>query len=143
MQKTASAKWTGNIKDGSGLISTQSGALADAPYGVASRFEGGPGTNPEELLGAAHSGCFTMAFNLILSQAGFPPEAIETKATVSLDKVGEGFSITAVHLETVARIPSIDEATFQKLATAAKENCPVSKLFFGNAAISLTATLNA
>lgn len=141
MQKTASAKWHGGIKDGQGAISTQTGVLKDAPYGFASRFEGGPGTNPEELIGAAHAGCFTMAFSLFLTQAGFKPESIETKSTVTLDKVGEGFAITACQLDMSAKIPGIDQAKFEELSTAAKENCPVSKLFTNNAKITLNAKL--
>jgi lipoyl-dependent peroxiredoxin len=143
MQKTASAKWHGGIKDGQGTISTQTGVLKDAPYGFASRFEGGPGTNPEELVGAAHAGCFTMAFSLFLTNVGFKADSIETKSTVTLDKVGEGFAITACHLDMTAKIPGIDQATFEKLATGAKENCPISKLFANNAKITLNATLAA
>ena len=105
MQKTASAKWSGGIKDGKGYISTQTGVLKDAPYGFAARFEEGPGTNPEELIGAAHAGCFTMAFSLMLTQAGLTADSIETKSTVTLDKDGEGFSITACHLDMKAKIP--------------------------------------
>jgi lipoyl-dependent peroxiredoxin len=137
VQKTASAKWSGGIKDGKGYISTQTGVLKDAPYGFSSRFEGGPGTNPEELIGAAHSGCFTMALSLQLTQAGLTAESIETKSTVTLDKVGDGFSITACHLDVKAKVPGADQATFEKLANAAKEGCPVSKLFAGNAKITL------
>jgi len=141
MQKTATARWHGGIEDGQGAISTQTGVLKDAPYGFASRFEGGPGTNPEELIGAAHAGCFTMAFSLFLTNAGFKAESIETKSTVTLEKIGEGFSITACHLDMTAIIPGIDQINFEKLATAAKENCPVSKLFANNAKITLNATL--
>ncbi len=137
VQKTASAKWSGGIKDGKGYISTQTGVLKDAPYGFAARFEGGPGTNPEELIGAAHSGCFTMALSLQLTQAGLTAESIETKSTVTLDKDGEGFSITACHLDVKAKVPGADKATFEKLANAAKEGCPVSKLIAGNAKITL------
>ncbi len=137
VQKTASAKWSGGIKDGKGYISTQTGVLKDAPYGFAARFEEGPGTNPEELIGAAHSGCFTMALSLQLTQAGLTAESIETKSTVTLDKDGEGFSITACHLDVKAKVPGTDKATFEKLANAAKEGCPVSKLFAGNAKITL------
>jgi osmotically inducible protein OsmC len=137
VQKTASAKWSGGIKDGKGYISTQTGVLKDAPYGFSSRFEGGPGTNPEELIGAAHSGCFTMALSLQLTQAGLTADSIETKSTVTLEKDGEGFSITACHLDLKAKVPGADKATFEKLANAAKEGCPVSKLFAGNAKITL------
>nr|WP_213762296.1 OsmC family protein [Caballeronia sp. dw_19] len=137
VQKTASAKWSGGIKDGKGYISTQTGVLKDAPYGFASRFEGGPGTNPEELIGAAHSGCFTMALSLQLTQAGLTAESLETKSTVTLEKDGDGFSITACHLDLKGKVPGTDKATFEKLANAAKEGCPVSKLFAGNAKITL------
>jgi osmotically inducible protein OsmC len=138
VQKTATAKWSGGIKDGKGYISTQTGVLKDAPYGFAARFEEGPGTNPEELIGAAHSGCFTMALSLQLTLAGLTAESLETKSTVTLDKDGEGFTITACHLDLKGKVPGTDAATFEKLANAAKEGCPVSKLFAGNAKITLS-----
>jgi osmotically inducible protein OsmC len=141
VQKTASAKWSGGIKDGKGFISTQTGVLKDAPYGFQSRFESGPGTNPEELIGAAHAGCFTMALSLQLEQAGMKAESLETKSTVTLDKVGDGFSITACQLDLKAKIPGADKAAFEKAANAAKEGCPVSKLFANNAKITLNAEL--
>jgi osmotically inducible protein OsmC len=128
MNKTASAKWQGGIKDGKGSISTQSGVLKDSPYGFKARFEEGPGTNPEELLGAAHAGCFSMALSMILGQAGMVAQSIETKATVTLDKEGEGFAITAVHLDVAVRIPGADKAAFEKAANDAKAGCPVSKV---------------
>src|SRR6195952_2996547 len=139
IKKSGSAYWHGGIKDGSGTISTQTGVLKEAPYGFAARFEGGPGTNPEELIGAAHAGCFTMAFSLMLTQAGLTADSIETKSTVTLDKDGEGFSITACHLDMKAKIPGTDKAAFEKLANDAKEGCPVSKLFAGNAKITMDA----
>jgi len=139
MKTSGSAVWSGGIKDGKGAISTQSGAMKDYPYGFASRFEGKPGTNPEELIGAAHAGCFTMALSLILGEAGFTAEKMETKAEVTLDKVADGFAITAIHLTLQAKIPGADEARFQELAAKAKAGCPVSKVL--NAQISLTATL--
>lgn len=139
MKKFGQAAWSGGIKDGKGAISTESGALKDYPYGFASRFEGQPGTNPEELIGAAHAGCFTMALSLILGQAGLTAEHMETKAEVTLEKEGEGFAITAVHLTLRARIPGADEATFQELAGKAKAGCPVSKLL--KAPITLDAAL--
>ncbi|MGX1096169.1 OsmC family protein [Amorphus sp. MBR-141] len=139
INRTASAKWSGGLKDGRGSISTQSGALKDQPYGFKARFEGEPGTNPEELLGAAHAGCFTMALSLILGEAGLTADEMQTTAKVSLDQVDGGFSITAVQLTLKAKIPGTDDATFQKLATAAKENCPLSKVI--KADISLDATL--
>ena len=139
MKKTASAVWQGNLKAGKGTISTQSGALKDNPYGFNTRFEEQPGTNPEELIGAAHAGCFSMALSNLLGQAGFTAERIDTKAEVSLEKIGDAFSITAVALELKAKIPGIDQAKFEDITTQAKEGCPVSKVL--NADISLNATL--
>lgn len=139
MKKTASAVWQGDLKSGKGTISTESGALKDNPYGFNTRFEGALGTNPEELIGAAHAGCFSMALSLMLGQAGFTAERIATRAEVTLDKDGEGFSITAIALTLDAKIPDIDETQFQQIANQAKEGCPVSKVL--NAQISLTATL--
>ena len=126
--KRASAVWKGGIKDGGGTISTETGALKDAPYGFKSRFESGKGTNPEELIGAAHAGCFSMALSLMLSNEGLTAEKIETQAEVTLEKVGEGFEITASHLNVVASIPGADQAKFEQIANKAKEGCPVSKL---------------
>jgi osmotically inducible protein OsmC len=120
MKTTGSAIWEGGIKDGRGAISTQSGALKTYPYGFASRFEGKAGTNPEELIGAAHAGCFTMALSLILSEAHLTASHMETKAEVTLDKVEDGFAITAVHLTLAARIPGTDQARFEELAGKAK-----------------------
>src|SRR3979490_564366 len=111
-----SAKWQGGIKDGKGAISTKSGALKDYPYGFASRFEGKPGSNPEELIGAAHAACFTMALSLILGEAKLTAEQMETKADVTLEKQGAGVAITAVHLTLTAKIPGADNAKFQELA---------------------------
>jgi osmotically inducible protein OsmC len=139
MKTHGSAVWSGGIKDGKGAISSNSGALKDYPYGFASRFEGKPGTNPEELIGAAHAGCFTMALSLILGEAGLTAEKMETKAEVTLDKVADGFSISAVHLTLQAKIPGADKATFDELTAKAKAGCPVSKLL--NATITLDATL--
>jgi osmotically inducible protein OsmC len=139
MKKTASVVWHGGIKDGKGAISTQTGVLKDAPYGFASRFENGPGTNPEELLGAAHAGCFTMALSLILGEAGIVADTIQTKAEVTLDKVADGFAITAIHLDVTAKIPGADAAAFEKAAAAAKAGCPVSKVL--NAKITMDARL--
>lgn len=139
MQKTASAKWHGSIKDGAGTISTQSGVLQDTPYGFKSRFEGGPGTNPEELIGAAHAGCFSMALSLQLGDAGMVADSIETRAAVTLEKGNGGFTITAVHLDVVARIPGGDPEAFDRAANAAKVGCPVSKLL--NATLTLSARL--
>lgn len=139
MKTSGSAVWTGGIKDGRGAISTASGALNAAPYGFSSRFEGKPGTNPEELIGAAHAGCFTMALSLILGEAGFTAEKMETRAEVTLDKVADGFSISAIHLDLQAKIPGADKAKFEELANKAKVGCPVSKVL--NTNITLTATL--
>ena len=134
-----SAVWSGGLKDGKGAISTKSGALKDYPYGFASRFEGKPGTNPEELIGGAHAGCFTMALSLILSEAKLTAEKMETQADVTLEKQGDGFAITSVHLTLKAKIPGADDAKFQELAAKAKAGCPVSKLL--NTKITLGASL--
>jgi osmotically inducible protein OsmC len=139
IKKSASAVWSGGLKDGKGQISTQSGALKDNPYGFKTRFEDQPGTNPEELIGAAHAGCFTMALSGQLGEAGMTATRLETKATVSLEKADGGFSITAVHLDLVAEIPGASQEAFEAAANRAKENCPVSKLL--NAKITLDARL--
>ena len=139
MKHKASAQWQGSLKDGSGTLSTGSGALANKPYSFKTRFEGEPGTNPEELIGAAHAGCFSMAFSMILGQAGFTPEKIATTATVSLEPKDGGFAITSSHLDVEATIPGIDEATFQDLAAKAKAGCPVSKAL--NTEITMDAKL--
>ncbi|WPO99903.1 OsmC family protein [Pseudomonas sp. HR96] len=141
MKKTASAVWKGDLKTGLGSISTETGVLKDAPYGFKARFEDGPGTNPEELIGAAHAGCFSMAFSMILGGANLKADEIKTKAEVTLDKVGEGFEITAVHLIMSAKIPGATQQQFEELSNAAKEGCPVSKLLKGGAKITLDATL--
>lgn len=140
MKKTASAHWQGGIKDGKGTISTQSGALKNAPYGFNTRFEDQPGTNPEELLGAAHAGCFSMALSKELGDAGMTAESIETRAEVTLDKQEGGFAITAVHLTLKARIPGADRTAFEKAVETAKNGCPVSKVL--NAEITLEAVLD-
>ena len=139
MKTTGSAVWRGGLKEGRGTISTQSGALKDYPYGFSSRFEGKPGTNPEELIGAAHAGCFTMALSLILSEAKLTADQMETTAEVSLDKVGDGYAITAVHLSLKGKVPGASAAKFQELAEKAKAGCPVSKLL--NAKITLDVNL--
>ena len=128
MKKKAWAVWKGGIKDGAGTISTETGVLKEAPYGFSSRFEGGKGTNPEELIGAAHTGCFSMALSLMLGEAGLTAEKIETHVDVTLEKIGQGFEITASHLSVIAVIPSADEAMFKEIANKAKDGCPVSKL---------------
>lgn len=127
IERTASAHWTGGLKDGKGAISTKSGALSSYPYGFASRFEGVAGTNPEELIGAAHAGCFTMALSLILGEAGLTAESLDTTAAVTLESVDGGFAITAINLKLTAKVPGTDEAAFNDLANKAKAGCPVSK----------------
>ena len=139
MTTFGTAKWQGGLKDGKGFLSTKSGVLSEQPYGFASRFEGKPGTNPEELIGAAHAGCFTMALSKILGDAGFTADEINSKAEVTLEKQGDGFAITKSHLTLRAKIPGIDNAKFQELAGMAEKGCPVSKLL--NAQISLDAAL--
>ncbi|WP_028241161.1 OsmC family protein [Stutzerimonas azotifigens] len=139
MKRSASAVWQGSLKEGKGTISTQSGALSDNPYGFNTRFEDAPGTNPEELIGAAHAGCFSMALSMMLGQAGLTPERIATTADVTLDKLEGGFAITAIDLTLKAKVPGANEAQFQEIANKAKEGCPVSKVL--NAKISLSATL--
>lgn len=139
MKRTASAAWSGGLKDGKGTVSTDTGVLRDAPYGFRSRFEDGAGTNPEELLGAAHAGCYTMALAAGLEQAGFTATRIDTKAVVTLDKDGDGFAITTVDLTNRTKAPGIDAATFDKIAKATKEGCPVSKVL--KAKITLDAQL--
>ena len=139
MIKKAWAVWQGSIKEGGGTISTETGVLKEAPYGFKSRFENGKGTNPEELIGAAHAGCFSMALSLMLGEAGLVPDRIETHAAVTLEKVGDGFAITASHLTVTARIPGADDARFLAIAEKAKAGCPVSKLL--NARITMDAKL--
>ena len=139
MIKKGSAVWKGSIKEGGGTISTETGVLKDAPYGFKARFEDGPGTNPEELIGAAHAACFSMALSLGLGNAGFTADSIQTEAAVRLEKVGDGFAITHSDLVCVAKIPGIDDKTFQQIAELTKSGCPVSKVL--NAKISLSAKL--
>ena len=139
MKNSGSAVWRGGLKDGKGAISTQSGALKEYPYGFASRFEGKPGTNPEELIGAAHAGCFTMALSLILGEAKLKADQMDTKAEVTLEKQSDGFAITSVHLTLRAAIPGVDQAKFAEFANKAKAGCPVSKLL--NTKITLDAEL--
>ncbi len=139
IKRSGSAYWHGGIKDGSGTISTQSGAVKEVPYGFKSRFESGPGTNPEELIGAAHAGCFTMALSLILGQSGMTAESLRTTSTITLEQQGEGLTITAAHLDLTAKIPGATEEAFRQAAEAAEKNCPVSKLM--KATITLDAKL--
>jgi osmotically inducible protein OsmC len=139
INRTGSAVWSGGLKDGKGAISTQSGALKSYPYGFASRFEGMQGTNPEELIAAAHAGCFTMALSLMLGEAGFVADEMNTSAKVTLEQVADGFAITASHLTLSAKIPKIDQATFDSIVAKAKAGCPVSKVL--KAEITLDAKL--
>ncbi len=139
IKRKGSAAWQGGIKDGKGTISTESGALNAYPYGFASRFEGQRGSNPEELIAAAHASCFTMALSLILGEAKLTAEQMETSAEVTLEQVEGGYAIAAVHLTLKAKVPGADQAAFEKLTTLAKAGCPVSKLL--NAKITLDATL--
>ena len=128
MKRKGSAVWRGGIKTGEGTVSTESGVLSNVGYSFAKRFGDEPGTNPEELIGAAHAGCFSMAFSGQLGAAGFEAEKIETTATVTVEKVEGGFAITKVHLDVQATVPNLDESKFQEIAKKAKEGCPVSKL---------------
>jgi lipoyl-dependent peroxiredoxin len=139
MQRTATAVWNGNLREGSGNISTQSGTLSSAPYSFATRFENAKGTNPEELIGAAHAACFTMALDAQLATMHFTPDRLQTTATVTLDKIDAGWAITKVHLDVAAQLRGISASAFEAAAASAKENCPVSRLF--KAEITMTAHL--
>ncbi|CAM5549395.1 OsmC family protein [Eoetvoesiella caeni] len=141
MGKKASAVWQGSIKEGGGTISTETGVLNEAPYGFKSRFENGKGTNPEELIAAAHAGCFSMAFSLMLGEAGFTPDKIDTQAEVTLVSNAGGFQITASHLTVTAKVPGIENGRFQEIAAHAKAGCPVSKVL--NATLTMDAKLEA
>jgi lipoyl-dependent peroxiredoxin len=129
MNRTAKAQWKGDLKSGTGLLSSQTGVLSNAPYSFRDRFEDGKNTNPEELLAAAHAGCFSMALSMVLQGEGLKADNIETTCTITLDKQGDGFAITKSHLDLTARIPGADQSAFERAAQTAKENCPVSKLF--------------
>ena len=139
MKRNASAVWNGGIKDGKGTISTDSGVLANAQYSFSTRFEDGIGTNPEELIAAAHAGCFSMALSGQLGQAGLTADSISTTASVNLEKTDSGFAITKVHLDVTAKVPGADSAAFETAANNAKAGCPVSKLL--NAEITMDARL--
>ncbi len=141
MQRTASAVWRGGLKEGKGIISTQSGVLKDAQYSFSTRFESGIGTNPEELIAAAHAGCFTMALSAQLGNANLTPESLETTADVKFEKTDEGFTVTAIHLTTRAKVPGANPSSFETAATNAKNGCPISRLFKGNTQITLDAKL--
>ena len=140
MIKKAWAVWQGSIKEGGGTISTETGVLKEAPYGFKSRFEGGKGTNPEELIGAAHAGCFSMALSLMLTEAGLIPQKIETHCDITLERLAEGFTIISSHLAVVANVPGATEAKFMELANKAKAGCPVSRLL--NTKITMDAKLS-
>jgi osmotically inducible protein OsmC len=140
INRKASAQWNGGLKDGQGSISTDSGVLRDTQYSFGTRFENGVGTNPEELIAAAHAGCFSMALSGQLTTAGHPPASIRTSATVSMEKTDAGFTVTAVHLDVTASVPGIDQAGFETAANNAKAGCPISRLL--NATITMDARLD-
>ena len=139
MKRSASAVWKGGLQDGKGTVSTESGTLSNVPYNFKMRFENEKGTNPEELVAAAHAACFSMALSKILVDAGMTAESIDTKATVSLDKGDAGFSVTSSHLDTTVKIPNANKTAFDEAVEKAKAGCPISKLL--NAKITLNATL--
>jgi len=139
MLRKASAVWKGGLKDGKGAVSSASGVLKDTPYSFATRFENAAGTNPEELIAAAHAACFSMALSVQLGTAGFTPDSIETAATLTMEKLESGWTITAVHLDVVGRVPKADAAAFSTAAESAKKGCPVSKVL--NANITMSARL--
>ncbi|HEX7076853.1 MAG TPA: OsmC family protein [Candidatus Eisenbacteria bacterium] len=141
MVRKGSAVWRGGLKDGKGTVSTESGVLADAAYSFGTRFENGKGTNPEELIAAAHAGCFSMALSAELGAVGLTPESVRTTAAVTLEKTDAGFTVTRSHLSSVARIPGADRAKFDAAAAKAKAGCPISRLL--TATITLEATLEA
>lgn len=132
MKRKASAVWQGNLKEGKGTISTESGVLKETQYSFSTRFENGAGTNPEELIAAAHAGCFSMALSAELGKAGLTPQSVRTSATVTLDKTDGGFSVTESHLDVTAKIPGADQAKFDTAANAAKAGCPISRLLKAN-----------
>ena len=139
MKRSASAVWKGGLKDGRGAVSTSSGVLSNVPYNFSMRFENETGTNPEELIAAAHAACFSMALSLFLGNAGMTAESINTTASVTLEKVGDAFTVTASHLDTTVRIPNADKEKFQEAAEGAKAGCPISRLL--NTKITLDAKL--
>ncbi|HEX2831859.1 MAG TPA: OsmC family protein [Thermoanaerobaculia bacterium] len=139
MKRNASAQWNGGLKDGKGTISTPSGVLSNTQYSFSTRFEDGIGTNPEELIAAAHAGCFSMALSAQLTNAGTPPESIQTTANLTMEKLEAGFTITAIHLDVTATVPGVDQAAFETAANNAKAGCPVSRVL--NATITMDAKL--
>lgn len=141
MKRKATAEWQKNLKEGKGTISTQSGVLQNAQYSFSTRFEEGKGTNPEELIAAAHAGCYSMALSHKLAEAGITADRVQTEATVTLDKTDAGFTVTEIHLEVAGRIPNATQEQFLKWAEEAKTGCPISRLF--NAKITMNAKLEA
>jgi len=139
MQRKAGAVWKGGLKDGQGTLTTESGVLRATPYSFSTRFEGVKGTNPEELIAAAHAGCFSMALSAELGKAGLTPDTISTEAAITLEKKDQGFTITKSHLEVTGKVPGADQAKFQEIANAAKKGCPVSRVL--NAEITMNARL--
>jgi osmotically inducible protein OsmC len=139
MTRKASAIWNGDLKQGKGVISTDSGVLRDTPYSFSTRFENNPGTNPEELIAAAHAGCFSMALSAELGKASITPQKIQTTATLTMEKIEAGWTVTAIHLDTTATIPGADRAKFEAAANSAKAGCPISRLL--NAKITMDAKL--
>ena len=139
MKRTASAEWNGDLKQGKGSLNTQSGVLKQTPYSFSTRFENGSGTNPEELIAAAHAGCFTMALSASLGKAGFTPEKLSTQASLNLEQVEGNWTITSIHLELSGRVPGINAQKFSEVAADAKANCPVSRVL--KATITMTAKL--
>jgi osmotically inducible protein OsmC len=141
MQRKASAVWKGGLKDGKGSVSSTSGVLSNTPYSFTTRFENTPGTNPEELIAAAHAACFSMALSAQLGGANLTPESIHTNATLTMEKLDAGWTITAIQLDVTAKVPNADQAAFEKAANDAKAGCPVSKVL--NAKITMNAKLEA
>ena len=141
MKRKASAVWRGGLKDGKGTISSESGVLKETQYSFSTRFENGIGTNPEELIAAAHAGCFSMAFSAELGKAGISPESIHTTATITMDKTDAGWTVTESHLDVAAKVPGVDPAKFTAAANAAKEGCPISRLLRAN--VTMDAKLEA
>ena len=139
MKRTASAVWQGNLKEGKGTVSTESGVLSQTPYSFSTRFENGIGTNPEELIAAAHAGCFSMALSAELGKAGMTAELIQTTATLTMERLESGWTVTQIHLDVSAKIPGADNAAFEASANAAKAGCPISRLL--NTTITLDAKL--
>ncbi len=137
MKRSASAVWNGDLKSGKGSLSAPGGVLKNTPYSFSSRFEGAAGTNPEELIAAAHAGCFTMALSAALGKAGFTPTKLSTNATVSLDQVDGNWTITTVHLDLTGQVPGIDAAKFEEIAKDAKANCPVSRVLKAEISLSV------